>query len=120
MSDLAAARRAIDEHILGVMFAGYIPDYGICETYFGFRCFVTPELPREVVRGVLRDLTDQGLCRYRAGLFKDCGETAGAGYGLTSKGIEAYLALSGKERPKSIADWWAEQKEVQKNGDFSS
>ena len=110
MANLEAARRQIDEHVLGVMFRGYIPDFGVCETFFSFRAFEAPGLTREIVRGVLRDLTDKGLCRYRAGLWTEDGEVAGAGYGITSKGIEAYLSLSGLDRPKGMAEWWEEQK----------
>ena len=111
MTDIDAARRAIDEHVLGVMFAGYIPDFGVCETFFGLSAFATPGITREIARGVLRDLTDKGLCHYRSGLFTEDGEVAGAGYGLTSEGIATYLSMSGRERPKGIGDVWKEQQD---------
>jgi hypothetical protein len=109
MTDIEHARRQIDEHILGVMFSGYIPEYGVCETFHNFSAFETPGLTRDIVRGALRDLTDKGLCRYRSGLWSEDGEVAGAGYGLTGNGVDAYLALSGRERPQGMGEWWRER-----------
>lgn len=43
-------------------------------------------LPREVIRGVLADLRENGLVEYRRGLMNDDGEVAGAGYALTARG----------------------------------
>ena len=107
---LSFARQGIDAHILGTMFNSYIPEFGRSESFFHLRAFVTEDLPREAVRGFLRDLTDKGLCHFRAGLFTEDGEVAGAGYGITNKGIEYYLQLSGEERPESIADWYKRTK----------
>lgn len=43
-------------------------------------------IPREVCRGVLRGLVDQGMAEYSKGLFSEDGHVAGSGYRLTSKG----------------------------------
>jgi DNA-binding transcriptional ArsR family regulator len=43
-------------------------------------------LPREVIRGVLADLRENGLVEYRRGLMTDDGDVAGAGYALTARG----------------------------------
>lgn len=45
-------------------------------------------LPRELIRGLCRKLTDEGFARYANGLCTEDGETAGAGYGITQKGID--------------------------------
>jgi hypothetical protein len=110
--DLKAARRAIDMHIFEVMFQGYVPDYGTCETYLGFDAFVAPGLTRDIVRGVLHDLTNQGLCRFRRGQTDEDGSLVPPGYGLTQAGISAYLEMSGRTRPQGIADWWRAQQSL--------
>lgn len=43
-------------------------------------------LHRDVVRGVCRSLTDQGLAFYMKGLWSEDGMPAGSGYGITDKG----------------------------------
>ena len=109
MDELKAARAAIDLHVLSVAFRSYVPDFGICETFFSLCAFETPDLPREMVRGVLRDLTDRGLCHYKSGLFTDDGRPAGSGYGLTRKGLVFYLKHSGEKPPVGMGEWWRQQ-----------
>lgn len=103
------ARRAIDEHILGVMFGGYVPEYGTCEAYFGLNAFLAPGLNRDIVRGVLHDLINRRLCHFRRGYSDPDFGLVPPGYGLTADGITAYLQLSGRERPQSMSEWWREQ-----------
>lgn len=51
-------------------------------------------LHRDVVRGVCRSLTDQGLAFYMKGLWSQDGMPAGAGYGITDAGAKRlYQAL---------------------------
>lgn len=63
------------------------------ECAFPLRCFTNEWVTQEIARGVLRSLTDRGYCNYRRGLMTDSGEMAGAGYGLTEKGIAYYREL---------------------------
>lgn len=44
-------------------------------------------LPREIVRGLCRILTEQGLMTYSSGLCSEDGEFVGSGYGLTPRGV---------------------------------
>ena len=51
-------------------------------------------LHRDVVRGVCRSLTDQGLAFYMKGLWSQNDMPAGAGYGITDAGAKRlYQAL---------------------------
>lgn len=43
-------------------------------------------LPREVVRGLMRYMRDQGLVDYHCGLWTYDGQPAGAGYAITGRG----------------------------------
>ena len=57
------------------------------DTYgFSFRYFTDEVFHRDLVRGLLRGLTDKGLAYYAPGLFTYDGNVAGAGYGITEKG----------------------------------
>ncbi len=51
-------------------------------------------LDRKAVRRACRSLARRGLTEFRAGLWNEDGETAGAGYGLTPAGKEILAALS--------------------------
>lgn len=53
---------------------------------FPFKYFVDDVFHRDLVRGLLRGLTDKGLAYYAPGLFTEDGEVAGSGYGITQKG----------------------------------
>ena len=59
---------------------------------FGLR-FFEPILPREVARGILRNLRDKGALVFMRGLWTEDGEPAGAGYALTWKTVCEFRAL---------------------------
>jgi hypothetical protein len=67
--------------------AGKDAPFGITETYYFFRAFDDLKIPKDMLRALLRGLTDKGFCRYRAGLFTEDGITAGAGYAITGCGL---------------------------------
>lgn len=50
-------------------------------------------LHKDVVRGLCRSLTDQGLCFYMKGLWSEDGIPAGAGYGITKAGMQRLDAI---------------------------
>lgn len=86
------ARRFMDRYVLQAMVDG-ATGYGMHEVYFPIRRFTNDWFSSEVVRGLLRDLADRGYCRFRRGLFNEDGEVAGAGYGITERGLAYYREL---------------------------
>ena len=70
---------------------------GWCDGYaFHFSVFVDEWHTKDFVRGMLRQMTDEGLCYYMRGLFTEEGQVAGAGYGITQKGRD-WLKVYGSE-----------------------
>lgn len=58
---------------------------GNCLSFDGF------DLPREIVRGLLRDLREKGLVQYQRGLFcAGSGQPYGSGYSITQEGASFY------------------------------
>jgi hypothetical protein len=53
-----------------------------------FRAFDDLGIPREVVRGILREMAGRGLVAYERGLFDEDGQVAGSGYRILPKGRE--------------------------------
>jgi hypothetical protein len=53
-----------------------------------FRAFDDLGIPREVVRGILREMAGRGLVAHERGLFDEDGRVAGAGYRILPKGRE--------------------------------
>lgn len=47
-------------------------------------------LSRDMVRALLKGMTDKGLTQYQSGLFNEDGVPAGSGYGLTKAGWEHF------------------------------
>ncbi|WJS87302.1 hypothetical protein [Paracoccus sp. TOH] len=86
------ARRFFDRHILQTM-AERGGSFGHTETFFPIRTFTNEWLPKEMARGLLRDLAQRGYCQFRCGLFTEDGEVAGAGYGITNVGLAYYREL---------------------------
>lgn len=112
LPSIPLARQAIDVHVLSVAYNGLDIRTGETHSYFPFSAFITQGLSKEIVRGVLRDLTDSGLCEYRAGLFRNDGEVGGAGYGITQRGAKRYFELAGEEAPEGVGKWWSQLHEV--------
>lgn len=93
-----AVQAFLDRHIIQEMVeAG--GSFGPLETCWGISLFVNDWITRDMARAILRSLTDRGYCFYARGLFTEDGEAAGAGYGLTPKGLEYYDRLCPEERP---------------------
>lgn len=92
MDDLRVARQVLDKVILTTMIEGGAA-FGLTENYYHLAAFETELIPREIARAILRDLTDRGLCHFRRGLFDEDGVVAGAGYGITLKGIAYHEEL---------------------------
>ncbi len=78
----------LEDHLLKVMLAKAGGTFGPLEICYTFRSLESTGIPREILRGLLRSLTDDGYCYYMRGLWTEGGEPAGAGYGLTRKGVE--------------------------------
>lgn len=87
-----AVQSFLDRHIIQDM-AESGGSFGPLETCWGISAFVNEWLTRDMVRAILRSLTDRGYCYYARGLFTEGGEVAGAGYGLTAKGLDYYNRL---------------------------
>lgn len=88
----------MEMHILREMCEGYQP-FGDTETYYGLSAFAHSGVTKDMARGILRAMTDRGLCQYKAGLFSEDGEPRGAGYAATEAGLDMYQKLS--RRPDS-------------------
>lgn len=54
-------------------------------------------VPREVARGVLRNMRDKGMVRHMTGLWSDDGEPRGAGYALTMKTVNEFQQLESED-----------------------
>ena len=91
-----AVRAFLDKHIIQKM-AERSGTFGPTETAYGMRTFVNEWITYDMARAILRDLWGRGLCFYAKGLMTEDGEVAGAGYGLTKKGLEYYDELCPKE-----------------------
>lgn len=50
---------------------------------------------KEVVRAIVRGLTDKGLAQYGRGLSTEDGEVAGAGYAITGSGLSLLRVVEG-------------------------
>lgn len=88
---LPQLQAALDLHVLQIMQERSDGWYDPTEVAFSLRSFVAePWITRDIARGVCRSLTDRGYAVYRRGLWTDDGQVAGAGYGITHKGV-AYL-----------------------------
>lgn len=86
------ARRVFDRHVLQIM-AERSASFGCTETFFPLRTFANDWLPKEMARGLLRDLAARGYCRFQCGLFSEDGQVAGSGYGITDDGLAYYREL---------------------------
>lgn len=86
----------LDRHVLQRM-AESNGAFGPLETCWSIASFTNEWLTRDIIRGVLRSLTDRGFCFYARGLFDEDGEVAGAGYGLTQEGMDYYGVLCPRE-----------------------
>ena len=85
MTDGEIAQRALDRHVLTLM------DGTPGEYAFPLSRFVSGWVTKEMARAACRSLTDRGYAFYMRGLWsEDSGMPAGAGYGVTEKGL-AYL-----------------------------
>lgn len=75
---------SLEDVVLTKMWNGSsISDWGPTGCAFNLRYF--DPLPREVVRGVLRNLRNNGMVEHARGLWDENGEPRGAGYALTQK-----------------------------------
>ena len=95
-SPLMPEMRVIENYLLHVM-ESHIPlDYGRKGYAFSL-AFLAQEtgLHRDVVRGVCRSLTDQGLATYMKGLWTEDGMPAGSGYGITNAGAKRLDTILG-------------------------
>lgn len=92
-----AVRDFLDRHIIQEM-TECSGDFGPLETCYPIRNFVNEWVTYDMARAILRDLRERGLCFYAKGLTTEDGEMAGAGYGLTKKGLEYYDELCPEER----------------------
>jgi hypothetical protein len=89
-------QKALDRHVVQYM-AEAAGSFGPTETFWRISRFTNEWITREMARAILRNLTDRGFCEYRQGLFTEDGEAAGAGYGLTRKGLVYYEQLMAEE-----------------------
>lgn len=89
----------LDGYILQYMRENTPWGYGPGEWFFHLRCFTTDELTKDTVRGLMRSLTDRGLVEYRSGLVDEDGYLAGAGYGITQKGLDWLSAHETSKEP---------------------
>lgn len=81
------ALASLEDVILTKMWEGsHTSDWGPTGMAFNLRAF--DPLPREVVRGVLRNLRDKGMAQHVRGLWDEGGEPRGAGYALTEKAAQ--------------------------------
>jgi hypothetical protein len=88
--------RVIENTILYVMERGQSGEYP--REYYAFHLgYLAREtgLHRDIVRGVCRSLTDQGLAHYMKGLWSEEGYPAGAGYGITDAGAARLNGILG-------------------------
>ena len=60
-------------------------------------------LDRKTVRKACRKLARKGLAEFQKGLWTDCGEPAGAGYGATRAGIALIRKLETAELAEAVA-----------------
>jgi hypothetical protein len=88
----SAVMRFLDRHIIQHMVELH-GSFGPLETCFHIRNFTNETITYDMARALCRSLTDRGYCRYHCGLFTEDGHVAGAGYGLTRKGLEYYEEL---------------------------
>jgi len=94
-SPLMREMRVIENYLLHVM-ESHVPSEYDRRGYAFSLAFLAQEtgLHRDVVRGVCRSLTDQGLAFYMKGLWSEDGMPAGSGYGITEAGAKRlYQAL---------------------------
>lgn len=86
----------LEEEVLRLFAPAWCSSFGPTETFYGFR-FIQREtgIPAHIVPGLLRHMTDKGLCRFQRGLFSEDGEVAGSGYGLTAKGYQLAREMFG-------------------------
>lgn len=87
-----AVQRFLDRHVIQQMVECGGP-FGPLETCWHIKRFKNEWITYDMARGILRSLTDRGYCYYQRGLFTEDGYTAGAGYGLTLKGLTYYQNL---------------------------
>ena len=82
----------MEMHVLKEMCEGYQP-FGPTETYYGLAVFAHDGVTKDLARGILRAMTDRGLCQYKSGLFSEDGEPRGSGYAATDAGVARYKQL---------------------------
>lgn len=104
------ALAAIERLVLDAM-----RDDGLC--YSLDTISLDADLPREVVRGVMRGLVDKKQAQYHRGLFREDGEgLAGSGYAITDAGVAARAALLDRApfgvREAAEAGWNACRKSI--------
>mgnify|MGYP005830785413 CR=1 FL=1 len=90
-----AVQAFLDRHVIQQMAESY-GSFGPLETCWGLSWFTNDWITKDMARALLRDLTDRGFCYFSRGLFNEDGQVAGAGYGLTKKGLEYYDQLCPK------------------------
>jgi len=87
-----AIQSAIDTlkaHVLEQIYHGAEEyGFGLTSTSFGLRYF--RPIPKEVVRGILRTLREEGKVDFTRGLWTEDGEPAGSGYCLTVAGLKDF------------------------------
>lgn len=90
-----AVQAALDRHVIQQM-AESGGSFGPLETCWGLSWFTNDWITKDMARALLRNLTDRGFCYFSRGLFDEDGQVAGAGYGLTKKGLDYYEELCPK------------------------
>jgi len=100
MSDPATLIADLDRFVLRRLanMTGPNSPFGMGYTATTLAWLTCDHIKREMARAVVRDLTDRGMALYMRGLFSDDGMVAGAGYGITEKGMRYLAALEECER----------------------
>lgn len=91
-------QKFLDQHVLEIMHDG-TTSFGPYETGWNLSCFVNDWITKDMARAICRSLTDRGYCHYMRALWSDDGMPAGAGYGITPKGVAYLKSLIDEVRP---------------------
>lgn len=90
---LTPAKEIFERCILHGLSAGSSV-FGVYDTYYHLGTLAYPPyITIEMARALCRDLTDRGMAEYRRGLWDEDGIPAGAGYGITPRGLRYRCAL---------------------------